>query len=81
MKEECTGYLFTLMTEGNIKLICTLILDSRKMNIAEMTNMLQMSHSSAYKIIHNTLSLPKMYVQDGFCYDLQNGIGVMFGHL
>jgi len=48
-----TGRPSTTTTDDNIKRICVMVLLDRWLTIDEVPNRLQISHSSAYEIIHN----------------------------
>jgi hypothetical protein len=52
MHEEGTGRLSTV-TNGNNERVCDMVLLHRRLTTDEVANHLQISHGSAYDIIHN----------------------------
>jgi response regulator of citrate/malate metabolism len=58
--EEGAGRLSTATTDNNIERVCDMVLLDRRLTIDEVANHLQISHGSAYKIIHNRLGFHKV---------------------
>jgi hypothetical protein len=83
--KEWSERLSTSTNEGSAELVHMLILISRRMTVYEATNQLQVSHGSAYEIIHFFTSVK--FVHGGFQNNSQKCIGVtafwisnMWGH-
>ena len=57
---EGAGPLSTTTTDDNIKRIRAMVLSDRRPTIDEVANCLQISHGSAYEIIHNRLGFHKV---------------------
>jgi len=58
--EDGTGRPSTATTDDNIESVRDRVLLDRRLTIDEVANCLQISHGSAYEIIHNTLDFHKV---------------------
>jgi len=53
--EERAGRPSTSITDSNVEDACAMILENRRVTIDELANHFEISHGSAYDVIHNRL--------------------------
>jgi len=58
--EERAGLPSTSITDSNVEDVRVMILENRRVTIDEVANHFEISHSSAYDIIHNRLGFRKV---------------------
>jgi len=58
--EERAGRPSTCITDSNVEDARAMILENRRVTIDEVANHFEISHGSAYDIIHNRLSFHKV---------------------
>ena len=61
--EERSGRPSTSITNSNVEDARAMILENRRVAIDEMANHFEISHGSAYDIIHNRLGFRKVYAR------------------
>ena len=61
--EERSGRPSTSITDSNVEDVRAMILKNRRVTINEVANHFEISHGSAYDIIHNRLGFRKVYAR------------------